>query len=187
MDQGTVHLLAVVPGKGFKAKLDASAYKEYTNTATFVTWKQAWIVTARAQGLGDLFDLTINLAMLDPQETDTYQRMSAWMYGVMWYKVKTINGQMIVKSHILDYDIRAIMQSLERDATQSTQGRLHMRASLQNIISMRLTSEWKRPYLDFVITMEKRIIDYNAQQSGPATQINEDMIRQYIEAAVAPC
>ena len=96
---------AVVPGKGFKAKLDASAYKEYTNTATFVTWKQAWIVTARAQGLGDLFDPTIILAMLGLQETDTYQRMSAWMYGVMWYKVKTINGQMIVKSHIMDFDI----------------------------------------------------------------------------------
>ena len=95
--------------------------------------------------------MTIDLTTLTPQEADTYKRMSMWMYGVMWYKVKTINGRMIVKGRINNYDIRAIMVALERDATQSTQGRLHMRASLQAIISMRLTSEWKRPYLDFVV------------------------------------
>jgi len=67
--------------------------------------------------------------------------MSAWMYNIMWNKVKTINGKAIVRFHIGDYDVRTILVELEKDATQSAQGKLHLRSTLQAIISMRLNAE----------------------------------------------
>ena len=92
-----------------------------------------------------------------------------------------------MRSHVADFDVRAIMKELEMDATSSAQGRINLRASLQAIISMRCTSDWKKSYLEFITTIEKMIMNYNAQQHHSHTKINEDMIRQYIEAAVAPC
>ena len=57
----------------FKPKPDASAYKEYTNPANFVTWNEAWLITTRAQGLGRLFDDSYVVTLIaSQQEAVTY-------------------------------------------------------------------------------------------------------------------
>ena len=142
--------------------------------------------TARAQGLGIVF----NTSFEPPEGCPEYfvlWDMFAWMYDVLRQKVKIGSGRVIIRNHLMDYNVRVIMQELEVDACSSTQGRLLLRQGLQTIITMRLNSEWKKPFVDYIRLFENRVINYNEQQPVAATRINNIMCRQYLEASVSTC
>ena len=136
--------------------------------------------------MGFLFNPDIDLDPSHPMYI-YYWQAAAWMYDVMYAKIRTINGKRIVREHMEDYDVLQIMNELKADASSSTAGRLMLRTKLREIINMRLTSSYNKSITEFLTDLQNKIISYNQQQPVLSAKIGDDNIRQYIECAVAPC
>ena len=120
------------------------------------------------------------------QETHDFWSKQRWFYAVLLDKVTYYSGHTLVLTQADTSDARHVLWSLYHDATTSATGICNLRAMHKAISSLRLDSSWKKGQMEFLLTFHRQVQTYNEFNPDPATQFNDNLMKEFLRTAVHP-
>jgi len=147
-------------------------------------WQEDLLATARAHGIAHVLDPDFEVPE-DPAAYGEYRMQQAWMYMVFKKIIKTPNGAEIVREHLMDFDMVAIITKLSADARTSTAARINLRTLFDLIVTTRYNSDYRGTATSFVQTFISRLTDYNTRVLDKH-KIKRYEAKNYLRNALSP-
>jgi hypothetical protein len=99
-------------------KRDENAYKVFKDDQYWLSFKRSLLVTARAQNVERVFDITFDRSTLHGDDKKIYDLQLKFGYSVLTRVVQTNQGRGFVRDHVHDNDSTAVLREM-------TEGVLH--------------------------------------------------------------
>ena len=165
----------------FKIKVDRSSFPTISNIAHF----RSWFIKLRAEAIAQGIFAAINFSYTpstDP-EWQNFYRILSYMYSVLLEVVKYTEGKRIVLRYKDNCDGRRAMHDLIRHYTNSPYAAYLSRNLFDRIQAMEV-SKWSKGTVDFVLTFQERVEEFNEQQMSTGTRLSDEQAMMTLQRAV---
>ena len=163
-------------------KRDAAAYKTISDDKQFDSWNRHTLATAKAQGVGEVFDAEYKPKTL--ADIALFTLKQEFIYPVLLDVLKTDVGQSLVRNSIHDGDAQTIYTKFCEYSATSTKA--HQTASeLIKYITTFTVDQWRGTLLAFILHWLDQVRLYHTLVESETDRISPLMRLNFLRNAVA--
>jgi hypothetical protein len=170
--------------KPFSTKHNMTHYPEYKDPSDYTRWIAEVAATLGAHGCEELLDPNYAPNPNDEFALRDWKGKQAFGYMMLQKKVRTITGKRIVDDYRYSRDAQRVFQEIHLDAHTSTEAVLSNRDLLSKIASLQYDGRG-RPAVEFITIFHTMMDQYNEKQLKARKRLSDEMMKEFLQAAVA--
>jgi hypothetical protein len=131
-------------------KRDENAYKVFKDDQYWLSFKRSLLVTARAQNVERVFDITFDRSTLHGDDKKIYDLQLKFGYSVLTRVVQTNQGRGFVRDHVHDNDSTAVLREMTEYYTTSRAAEIAASELEVKITNLKFDSKWSTGAVAFL-------------------------------------
>ena len=183
---GGVSASSFVPSysKTWSMKPDISLFPYLRDGSRFMYWYKEHLTIAHGTNLAECTNFNY---MPSASEYRSFINKCKWHFVIIDKTVHTTEGRDIIERYRPSHDGRITLYMLLRFYAQATSTHLRARDLMEKLATVRLTSSWSKPYVDFIAWFIRTARQYNETVVQDTDRLHMTVLRAMLERSVSAC